>query len=687
MAIYYPSKIENPKEILMSLLQNILGNRLISLEEKNNNENNNLFEMIEQSNNMVFFLEESSKKINITKNNEPIKSDINIINENKVNDNFNLIVKNNFSKTSTNIFYDNENKKDKNEEIDSSKFKVIEKKEPKLQPKIPLEITPIRVKRLNSKDKSLTIKKINKKQISITPISTESDKKLKFNLNIKNEATKCRNLNKFTYLKKNLNSDDYISENYNILNENKENKENKDNKEESNKKKKIIIHLRSKNNSMLVTKQNSFISNKTYQSKSKDKKRNSVKKYNRTITPISVRNKKDKFTHIKSNKFASTSKKKKGINKEKENEKSKTMRNFYKRNKLTLKHEKYDQFEYRYKISDLSKELELLCENDYFDNDKRLDRLMLNDKSREGIKIPSPKQNDLESKLISIDQSLPINASKDDLLTSDNNLFLHFRKKSTKKINKEEQLESCIEYIKDYLSNNDLFNLGLINKEFFKIILRFLISRTQKKIEIIKGEINGLTKKYKNININSKDINQFECNINSTRAIILLNSISIYNLFKLNSPLMNNNDVIFIFELFFIAIGKKGEILKFNKINENRNNKRWMYICKYFKDNENKLLGNIIEKELINNKFNNEIINSLYEWSHNKINIITPNYFQKINKDIAILVFIIRDLLECFGISQEKKINPQKLYILHNIRKNLEETINKKLNELLIRVK
>ena len=77
----------------------------------------------------------------------------------------------------------------------------------------------------------------------------------------------------------------------------------------------------------------------------------------------------------------------------------------------------------------------------------------------------------------------------------------------------------------------------------------------------------------------------------------------------------------------------------------------------------------------------------MYEWSHNKINIITPNYFQKINKDIAILVFIIRDLLECFGISQDKKINPQKLYTLYNIRLNLEEKINQKLNELLIKVK
>ena len=670
MEIHYPSKNESAKELLASLLKNILGNRLTSLEEKNKNENNNLLKMIEQSNSMVFCLEESSKKINFTRNN---------------NDNLNLKIENNFSKTFTNIFYNNENKKNKesieNKEIDSHNFKTIEEKEQKPQPKTPLEITPIRVKRLNLKDKSLIIKKQNKKYMSLTPISTASDKKLKFNLNIKKETnTKCQNLNKFTYLKKNLNSD-YLSENINILNVNK------DNKEESNKKKKIIIHFRTKNNSMLVTKQNSFISSKTNKSKSKDKKGNSKKKNIRAITPISVRSRKLKINQNKSIKFASTSKKKKGINKEQENEKSKTTNNFYKKKKLSLRHEKYDQFEYKHKVSDIRKELEILCENDFLDNDTRLGRLMINDEPLEDIKIPSPKSNELEKKLISIDQSLLINANNDDLLISDNNLYLKCRKKSTKKINKEEQLESCIEYIKDYLSKNDLFNLGLINKEFFKIILRFLISRTEKKIEIIKEKINGLTKKYKNININIREINQFECNINSSRAIILLNSISIYNLFKPSSPLMNNNDVIFIFELFFIAIGKKAEILKFNKNSENNNNKRWMYICKFFKDNDNKLLGKIIEKELINKKYNNEIINSLYEWSHNKINIITPNYFQKINKDIAILVFIIKDLLDCFGISQDKKINPQKLYTLYNIRQNLEEKINQKLNELLIKVK
>ena len=666
MVIHYPSKNENAKELLTSLLKNILGNRLTSLEEKNNNENNNLFNMIEDSNTMVFFLEESSKKMNITRKNNNI-------------DNLNLNIENNFSKTFTNIFYVNQNKKNKeNKENNSYKFKTIEEKEKKSQQRTPLEITPIRVKRLNSKDKSFTIKKQDKSHISITPISKASE--LKFNLNIKNQTIKCKNLNKITYLKKNINSG-FIIENVNTLNENK------DNKDEGNKKKRIIIHLRSKNNSMLVSKQNSFISSKKNKSHNKDKKGNSKRKNNRTITPLSVRNKKIEITEIKSNKYSSTSKKKKISNKEQESANSKTMSNFYKKNKLSLKNEKKDKFEYKHKISDIRKELELLCENECFDNDIRLDRLMINDDPIKDIKIPSQKLNDLENKLISIDKSLLINDNKDDLLTSDSNIYLKYRKKSIKKVNREEQLEFCIEYIKDYLSKNDLFNLGLINKEFFKIIVRFLISRTEKKIEIIKEKIKNLTKKYKNINMNYKQINQFECNINSTRAIILLNSISIYNLFKQNSPLMNNKDVIFIFELYFIAIGKKAEILKYNKSNESSNSQRWMHICKYFKDNENKLLGNIIEKELINKKYNNEVINSLYEWSHKKINIITPNYFQKINKDIAILVFIIRDLLECFGISHEKKINPQKLYNLYNIIKNLEEKINQKLNELLIKVK
>ena len=67
------------------------------------------------------------------------------------------------------------------------------------------------------------------------------------------------------------------------------------------------------------------------------------------------------------------------------------MSNFYKKKKLSLRHEKYDQLEYRHKISDIRKKLEILCENDCFDNDTRLNRLMINDESGENIKILSHK--------------------------------------------------------------------------------------------------------------------------------------------------------------------------------------------------------------------------------------------------------------------------------------------------------
>ena len=41
--------------------------------------------------------------------------------------------------------------------------------------------------------------------------------------------------------------------------------------------------------------------------------------------------------------------------------------------------------------------------------------------------------------------------------------------------NYEEKLESSIEYIIEYLSIKDLFNLVLINKEFYKIIIKYFI--------------------------------------------------------------------------------------------------------------------------------------------------------------------------------------------------------------------
>lgn len=248
----------------------------------------------------------------------------------------------------------------------------------------------------------------------------------------------------------------------------------------------------------------------------------------------------------------------------------------------------------------------------------------------------------------------------------------------------EEKLESNIDFIIDYLSLKDLFNLSLINKEFYKIILKNFVNKIEIKIEEIKGKINEIIIKGRGyIKLKNKDFNKIEKNIFDERAMNLIDSISKKKLFKEKSSLMNNKDIILLFEIFFISIGKKFDIVQFDTNDSNINQKRWSYFCNYFNNNEIKYIKNIIEKSLINKKLSNEIINSLYEWSNKFLDKIKPYHFQIINKDIAIFSYILKDLLDYYGISNEKKVNLQNLYILHSIRLDVNEKIYIKLNQMI----
>ena len=74
----------------------------------------------------------------------------------------------------------------------------------------------------------------------------------------------------------------------------------------------------------------------------------------------------------------------------------------------------------------------------------------------------------------------------------------------------------------------------------------------------------------------------------------LIDSISKKKLFKEKSSLMNNKDIILLFEIFFIYIGKKYDIAQFDANDSNINKNRWNYFCNYFNNNENKYIKNII---------------------------------------------------------------------------------------------
>ena len=142
-------------------------------------------------------------------------------------------------------------------------------------------------------------------------------------------------------------------------------------------------------------------------------------------------------------------------------------------------------------------------------------------------------------------------------------------------------------------------------------------------------------------------------------------------------------NIILIFDLYFITLGKKKII---NNFNEN-NNLKIEYICNYFNNNKINSIGEIIQNDLKDIKFNDYIINSLYEYSYKYINIINPNYYEKINKDIAILVFLIKNILDYVGISQienkNNKLYEQKMIIINQSRLNIKNILLNKYNQIL----
>ena len=333
---------------------------------------------------------------------------------------------------------------------------------------------------------------------------------------------------------------------------------------------------------------------------------------------------------------------------------------------------------------DVYKELESICKN--FEHDQRIIDLSFDeliDVDNNNKKVNNINE-DKGLKLLC--DSLLTTVNQDELLVKNNSkkCFISEIDEENfkiKKVSLYEKLETCLEYFKDFLTTQDLFELGKINKEFFHLIINLFIRNAENCIE----EINNIIKQIP-LSSHFMIIKPFEFNTNSSRAISLLNSISKNNIFKIDDENFLDKNILLVFELFFIAIGKKSDIYKLR----DNPKKEWEFICKFFNDDKTDPIGNLIVKEIKGRKFDEETICTLYEYSHKLVNIIKPNYYKKINKDIAILVFIIKNILEHVGISNEISIGNStnktclnKLFILHNSRLIIKKKVLNKLNHLL----
>ena len=249
----------------------------------------------------------------------------------------------------------------------------------------------------------------------------------------------------------------------------------------------------------------------------------------------------------------------------------------------------------------------------------------------------------------------------------------------------EERIEMFIENLAKYLNIEDLIKISLLNKACFKIVMHYIISKKEDYIDDIKESLLTLKKNNSDVidqneNNNNFSIKPFVFNLHSTRAIDLLNSISIKKFFHKISTHSNNKNVILIFDLYFIALGYKNDIISC----KNDPKLKWEFYKKMFEENNEQSMGTVIENKLKGRLFTNEIINSLYKYSHRYINIITPSYFQNFDSDFALFIFIIKNILEHVGITKEtnNKKNVPKLYLLYNAVININTNILKKLNQI-----
>lgn len=288
-----------------------------------------------------------------------------------------------------------------------------------------------------------------------------------------------------------------------------------------------------------------------------------------------------------------------------------------------------------------------------------------------------------------------INLSKSfigDSINDELNLEINFEESNSNYLNKNnnytlaERLENSIDYFSKYLTKAEFLQINLINKECFRMIMHHLIFKTEDNLDDVKESLLILKKNYNNIfdKIDEKNnfwAKPFELNKNSERAIALLNSIPIEKIFlNEESPIFNNKYIVLAFDLFFITLGYKKQISNFKNDSKSKLN----FYKNIFEKCGDKSFGISISKLIKGIKFDNDIINSLYEYSHNYINNITPSYFHKINNDIGLFVFVVKNILEYVGIAKEanNKKNVTKLYLLYNARISINSTILEKLNKI-----
>ena len=303
----------------------------------------------------------------------------------------------------------------------------------------------------------------------------------------------------------------------------------------------------------------------------------------------------------------------------------------------------------------------------------------------------SNSKNETKNNILSFENSLQnvsLSLNNDSLLFSSLKDLNHFTKNisSHKNLNGllndvTYNIQNKLEYyhiqiIFTYLNLKDLLSLKNISKYFRNLFIIFIFTKFEKYKKYI-------FEKIKQLNITEApskqklDINNLILSNGSIKACELLNDDNfLWGIFE--DEFIPTNDILLVYKIFFQIINNPLSIIA-----KKTDKTTFWEKCKIFFLNENKgkigeLLANIVKNKKINVDSDN--LYKIFDLTFEKFNIICPSYFTKKCGTTGIFVFVIKDILDFLGFSDnvdEKYIN--NAYLAYT---QISENINNKINYL-----
>ena len=231
----------------------------------------------------------------------------------------------------------------------------------------------------------------------------------------------------------------------------------------------------------------------------------------------------------------------------------------------------------------------------------------------------------------------------------------------------EEFAEDHLGLITKFLDKRDLCNLLMTNKLMGRLVKCQMLSNLENEKKKYEDKIS----EFKPEDISAEENGQFKIKKNTLKALTLLNGEVLSNPFKERNR-VPSKEVLRIYIVFFQLINHPNAKEIWNK------REFWEKCCDFFMVENTGKIGDFIKKN-VNEKIVLSIEN-IYQIIHligDNLSTIFPGYFSNICGTTGLFAFIIKDVLDFFGISTDKEIQKKSYWTYKKLVNVIDGKIDK----------